>query len=307
MRALTIFAKAFRKLARQYHPDVAKDKKSAEEKFKEINEAYEVLSDPEKRKKYDTLGANWRHGSEFQPPPEWSQSRHRGGGSEQPEDFEFHFGGTGFSDFFESLFGAGGNGGQFFGRAPQGGEFSQKGSDVEADIMVTLEEVMRGSTRQISLQRNQGRGKQSVTETYQVKIPPGIREGQMIRLAGKGEAGFGKGGSGDLFLRVHYARHPDFRVQDSDIYYDLELAPWEAILGGKVEIPTLEGKASLKIPPGSEGGQTLRLRGQGLPKEGSGRGNLNAILRIQVPKSPNSQERELWEELARTSNFNPRS
>lgn len=290
--------KAFRKLAREYHPDVAKDKKTAEEKFKEINEAYDVLSDPEKRKKYDTLGANWEHGSEFQPPPGWQgRSSPFEGGQQSPEDFEFHFGGTGFSDFFESLFG---------GRQGSAREFSQRGSDVEADIMVTLEEVLKGSTRQISFQRNHADGSPGEKETYQVKIPPGIREGQLIRLAGRGETGTGKGGSGDLFLRVHYARHPDFRVKDADLYYDLELAPWEAVLGSKVTVNTLDGALSIKIPTNSQGSQTLRLRGQGLPKADGNRGDLHAILKIQVPQNSSGKELSLWEELAKNSSYNPR-
>src|SRR6267378_328889 len=206
---------AFRKLARKYHPDVAKDKKTAEEKFKEINEAYEVLSDPEKRRKYDQLGANWNQPGGFQPPPDW------GGGGAQPGGgyyqwsggdrgggIDFEFGGTGFSDFFESFFG-GGRGRSAFGGFGQRTASAERGSDVEADIMVPLEEALNGATRQVSLRRA---GSKKV-ETYQVKIPRGVREGQRIRLAGQGEAGERGGKSGDLFLRVRLARHPDFSVE----------------------------------------------------------------------------------------------
>ena len=207
---------AFRKLARKYHPDVAKDKKTAEEKFKEINEAYEVLSDPEKRKKYDQLGANWNQPGGFQPPPDW-------GGGAQPGGYyqwsggdgggiDFEFGGTGFSDFFEAFFG-GGRGRSAFGGFGQRQRTAERGSDVEADIMVTLEEALHGATRQVSLRRA---GSKKV-ETYQVKIPRGVREGQRIRLAGQGEAGERGGQSGDLFLRVRLARHPDFTVEGADL------------------------------------------------------------------------------------------
>src|SRR5216110_3636914 len=223
---------AFRKLARKYHPDVAKDKKAAEEKFKEINEAYEVLSDPEKRTKYDQLGAGWNRPGGFQPPPGWG-AQQPGGGFRQYEwaggdngGVQFEFGGTGFSDFFEAFFG-GGRGRSAFGGFGQRGTMAESGSDVEADIMVTLEEALHGLTRQVSLRRA-GFKK---TETYQVKIPRGVREGQRIRLAGQGEAGERGGKSGDLFLRVRLARHPDFSVEGSDLVHEVKIAPWQTVLG----------------------------------------------------------------------------
>src|SRR6187401_2861900 len=222
---------AFRKLARKFHPDVAKDKKAAEEKFKEINEAYEVLSDPEKRKKYDQLGADWNRPGGFQPPPQWQGQQQPGGGFYQwggdGGGVEFEFGGTGFSDFFEAFFGGGrsrgGFGGAGFGSRPRGAE---RGSDVEADIMVTLEEAFHGSKRTVSLRR----GNSDKIETYQVKIPKGVHEGQRIRLAGQGEAGAGGGKSGDLFLRVRLARHPDFTVEGSDLIHEAKVPPWQAAL-----------------------------------------------------------------------------
>lgn len=321
--------KAFRKLARQHHPDVAKNKKEAEEKFKEINEANEVLSDPEKRKRYDALGANWKQGAEFRPPPGWESfgggargtRPGRGGGG-----VEFEFGGTGFSDFFEQIFG-----GRRGGGAGAGGfrfdqeDLAERGRDLEADIMVTLEEALQGSVRSISLRRAvvcehcngsgvvgrkpcprcSGSGQVARAETHQVKIPAGVTEGQRLRVGGKGESGSGGGSAGDLFLTVRLAGHPDFRVEGSNLFYDADLAPWEAVLGTSVSVPTLEGQVSIKIPPGTQTGQRLRVRGRGLGKEGA-RGDLYIVARIQVPAAISDEERKLWEQLGKASGFRPR-
>ena len=319
--------RAFRKLALKYHPDVAKDKTNAEERFKELNEANEVLSDPEKRKKYDALGANWKQGQDFKPPPDWGEKF----GGRQPwaegdeGGFEFQFGGTGFSDFFENLFGMRGGGVDSSRRGGfDGEEFSQRGRDVEADIMVTMEEALRGSTRAVSLRRSVpcdkcggtgrvdkqvcpqcgGRRQISRAETYQVKIPAGVYEGQLLRLGGQGERGIGEGQSGDLYLRVRFAQHPDYRVETGDLYYDLEIAPWDAVLGTTVSVPLLDGRANLKIPAGSRNGQRFRLRGKGLPQRGGGRGDLFAVLSLQPPKHVGERERALWEQLRRESNSN---
>ncbi|MFN2541792.1 MAG: DnaJ C-terminal domain-containing protein [Chthoniobacterales bacterium] len=288
---------AFRKLARKYHPDVAKDKKAAEEKFKEINEAYEVLSDPEKRKKYDQLGADWNQPGGFQRPPQWG-GQPGGGRSYQwsggDGGVEFEFGGTGFSDFFEAFFG-GGRGRSAFGGFGGQQATAERGADVEADIMVTLEEALHGSTRTVSLRRA---GSNKV-ESYQVKIPRGVHEGQRIRLAGQGEAGARGGKSGDLFLRVRLARHPDFSVEGSDLVHEEKIAPWQAVLGMELMVPTLEGKVRLKVSPGTQGGQRFLLRGRGLPSASGKRGDLYVELQIQIPKKLTERERQVWDELAK--------
>ncbi len=297
--------KAFRKLARQHHPDVAKDKKAAEEKFKEINEAQEVLNDPEKRKKYDQLGANWNAPEGSYPP----QARHHGGDMDQ----EFHFGGTGFSDFFEQYFSGGTrygfpqDEGAGFGQAhsPSG---KRRGSDIEGDILVTLEEAMHGTVRPISLQTVNRQTGQADTHTFQVRIPPGATDGRRIRVPGQGEPGRGGAPAGDLFLRVRHAAHPDYSSQEADILYDLDIAPWEAVLGSEVLVPTLDGSIKLKIPAHAGSGQKLRVRGRGLPKGKTGeRGDFYVVLHVQLPATLSEEERGLWEKLRDISTFQPRS
>jgi curved DNA-binding protein len=286
--------KSFRKLAREFHPDVAKDKKKAEEKFKEINEAYEVLSDADKRKKYDELGANWKSGAEFRPPPGY------GGGYGGGQTFRggqtggFEFGGTGFSDFFEQMFGAQRRGGGFPGRGGQGDfadePMAEPSRDIEGDIMVTLEEAKRGSVRTVTVRR------ENRTDSHQVKIPAGITEGQKLRIAGRGEGG------GDLYLRIRLAKHPDFEVDGHNLIYELELAPWEAALGAEIAVPTLDGKVNIKIPAGTASGQKLRVRGRGLGKTG----DLLVATKIVLPPKISDAQKKLWEQLAKESKFNPR-
>lgn len=308
---------AYRKLARKYHPDVNPGDKSAEDKFKEVNEAYEVLSDPEKRKRYDALGPNWKAGEEFRPPPGWDESR---------VDVGDMFGGGrggGFSDFFETLFGRGGV------RARGGPGFAMRGSDIEAEIELALEEAHRGGTRSLTLQTTEtcpechgtgskenkrhcplcrGAGVIPRPKVLEVTIPSGVRDGSMIRLAGQGEAGL-RGGAprGDLFLRVRLMPHRLFEVTgENDVQVELPVAPWEAALGAKVMVPTLEGPVEMTIPPGTQAGQRLRLRGRGLNRRGGGRGDQYAKLKIVNPPTLTPAEREYFEKLRTESRFNAR-
>jgi curved DNA-binding protein len=329
--------KAFRKLARQYHPDVAKNKKEAEEKFKEVNEAYEVLGDAEKRKRYDELGANWKTGQEFRPPPGWESFAQGGGfngGEGRGGSYEFHFGGTGFSDFFEQIFGSlnrGGRGGA--GQRPGFGgtglfeeDTGERGRDIEGDILVTLDEASKGAVRTVSVERQAicgtcggtgrkgnrvcptcgGGGRVARSEQFQVRIPPGVTEGQKLRIPGRGEGGVGGAAAGDMFLRVKMAKNPDFDVDGHDLIHETEVAPWEAVLGAQVSVPTLEGRVNIKIPPGTQNGQRLRVRDRGLPARGGEHGDLIVVVRIQVPERISDKERALWEQLARESKFTPK-
>lgn len=305
--------KAFRKLARQYHPDVAENKKAAEEKFKEINEAYEVLSDPQKREKYDQLGSRWKEGAGFEPPPGWQSYGGRGtrpAGTSGGE--EFHFGGTGFSDFFEQFFGGGSRfafGENGFGSSEEfrHARVPMRGDDIEGDILVTLDEAMRGSVRSISLQRTNPRTGQTEAHSFKVRIPAGVQEGQTIRVTGKGGEGASGGASGDLYLRVRFAAHPDFHVRGANLYHNLDLAPWEAVLGTTVSVPTLDGRVNVRIPPGTNNGQQFRVRLRGLPKGQNGqRGDLFVVVNVQLPQQISEEEHKLWEQLSKVSRFNPR-
>jgi curved DNA-binding protein len=307
---------AFRKLARKYHPDVNKAS-GAEDKFKEINEANEVLSDKEKRSRYDRLGSAWQNGEEFTPPHGWTYST-GGGRSGGVTGAEF----SDFSDFFESLFGgnfsargAGGGGGG--GMGGFGGRGAARrtvprdvpGEDQEYRIHIPLVDAMRGAERTIGMEV-QELGEDGRVRTrrrnFDVKIPKGINSGQRIRLAGQGSPGTGKAPPGDLYLTVELEPHDKFRVEGHDLHTDLPVAPWEAALGAKIPLQTLTGELSISIPPGTSSGQKLRLKGKGLPNPRGEDGDLYAHIKIVTPKTLSKKEKEAWENLASASSFNPR-
>jgi curved DNA-binding protein len=283
--------KTYRKLARKFHPDINPGNKQAEERFKEINEAYEVISNPEKRKRYDELGTGWQHGQSFKAPPGFERHYSQQG---FPNREEFHFGGTGFSEFFESMFG-----GASFRNHPGTG-FENKGQDIEGDLTVTIEEAYHGVTRSISVQHN---GKD---ETYHVKIPPGLRSGAKLRLAGRGKEGLRGGARGNLYLTIHHVPHPFLHFEENDLVYDLDVSPWEAVLGTTLTFSTLSQKVKLKITPGTQNGTRLKLKGQGYKFSGKEAGDLIVETHVEVPKEISDEERKSWEELARKSRFNPR-
>jgi len=289
--------RAYRKLARKYHPDVSSEP-DAEERFKEVKEAYEVLKDPEKRAAYDQLGSRWREGQDFQPPPGWDAGFEFSGGGFTDADAAH------FSEFFESLFG--GRGAHFHSGGRRRRR-SYKGEDHHAKILIRLEDAYQGATRSIQLQVPELTPDGHVTlrrRTLQVKIPKGIAAGQQIRLAGQGAPGVEGGPAGDLYLEVEFEPHPLYQVEGRDVYLTLPIAPWEAALGAKVQVPTLGGRVDLKIPAGSQSGQKLRLKGRGLP--GKTPGDQYVVLKIVVPRKLDEKGRALFEQMAREIPFNPR-
>ena len=323
--------KAFRKLARQYHPDIAKDKVAADRMFKEINEANEVLSDPAKRQQYDELRTGWKERQARAQRPaggetsrtgwrQWSEAQNEADSARK----SYRFDGTGFSDFFEEFFGSGGVYSRY-GRRGQASDpftfaskersrkfkgttqrgFTVRGADVEGDIAVTLEEVFNGSVREVTMRRQKRSGVEE-KDTFKVRIPPAVREGQRLRVPGKGDPGYGDGQAGDLFLNIRYALHPQFRVQDDDLVYVLELAPWEAVLGTVAHVPTPDGGVSVRIPEGAHAGSQVRVRGRGLPHTDGSRGDLLLPVTIDVPEKVGDREKALWKQLSEESNFNPR-
>ncbi|MFH1625045.1 MAG: J domain-containing protein [Pseudomonadota bacterium] len=303
----------YRKLARKYHPDVNPDKKEAEEKFKEINEAYEVLGDPEKKVKYDQLGANWQAGAEFTPPPGWEGVHVRMGDF---GDFSGMGGLGGFSDFFSSLFEQGPRGG--FSQRTSRRRRQARGADIDAELKISLEEAYNGGRRSVTLQKSEicstckgttivdkkscstchGMGMIPKPRRLDIKIPPGVKDGSRIRLAEQGEEGIGGGPPGNLYLHITLEPHRHFTVLDDDIQIELPLMPWEAIMGTEVEVSTLKGYVKMKIPPDTQAGQRLRLKGLGLSKKGGGRGDQYVKIKIVVPKAVSEKERGLYGELA---------
>ena len=289
--------RAYRKLARRYHPDVSKEA-GAEDKFKELGEAYEVLRDPQKRRAYDQLGQRWQHGQEFRPPPGWESGFEFSGGGFTEADAGR------FSDFFETL----------FGRIKPGfgahrAEYRARGEDLHARLEISLEEAHRGATRTVSLNipeyDEQGRLEQR-TRTLKVRIPKGVTRGQRIRLAGEGGRGFGAGSpSGDLYLEVDFSPHPLFQAEGRDVFLTLPVAPWEAALGTQVSIPTLGGNVEMKVPPNSQSGRKLRLKGRGLP--GKPPGDQFVVLRIETPPADSDAVRNAYRRFAQAAPFNPRA
>lgn len=321
--------KAYRKLARKFHPDLNPGDKAAEEQFKQVQAAYDVLANPEDRKLYDQYGENWRavKSGAGAPPPGWEQAQRAGGprqGSAEPgfdfSDFDFggfrSAGGEGF-DIFEEIFSRSGR-----GRGPRRG----RGRDVEAELELSLEEAHRGGRRSLQMQTAQvcptcngtgvkdgktcntcgGAGEVLRPKNIEVNIPAGVRDGSTIRLPGQGGVGSDGSEPGDLYLRIRLRPHPLFHVNGDDLEVELRIAPWEAVLGAKVEAPTIDGKVEVTVPPGTNTGQRLRLRGQGLNKRNGGRGDEYVRMKIVVPKDVSSEERRLYEELQRTSRFDPR-
>lgn len=321
--------KAYRKLARKFHPDLNPGDKSAEEQFKLLQEAYEVLSNADDRKLYDQYGDNWRavKAGAGAPPPGWEarQSTGRSAGGAPGFDFgDFDFSsfrapgaGAGGFDIFEELFGGAGRG---------GGRRGGRGRDVEAQLELSLEDAHRGGRHTIQLQAAQvcptcdgtgeldgricdtcgGNGEVLRPKTIEVNIPAGVRDGSTVRLAGQGGAGSNGSEPGDLYMRIRLRPHPTFTVKGDDLEVDLPIAPWEAVLGAKVDVPTIDGRVEVTVPSGAKSGQRLRLRGQGLNKRKGGRGDEYARLRIVVPSDVSPEERQAYEELKRVSRFEPR-
>jgi curved DNA-binding protein len=285
--------KAYRKLARKYHPDVSKEP-DAEKRMKEVNEAYAVLSDTEKRAAYDQLGNRWQTGQDFQPPPGW--------------DAGFEFSGDGahggqaadFSDFFASLFGRA-------GRDRGTGDYQMRGGDHHAKMLIDLPDAYHGATRTITLRAAKlDASGRVVTEerTLNVQIPKGVKEGQHIRLAGQGSPGMGGGPAGDLYLEVQFSPDPRFRVEGRDVYESVPVAPWEATLGATIEVPTPSGNVQVKVPAGSQAGRKLRLKGRGIP--GIPSGDLYLVLEVVLPPADTDKARQIYQTMARELAFNPR-
>lgn len=290
--------RAYRKLARKYHPDINKES-SAEGKFKQLNEAYEVLGDPGKRTKYDQLGSGWDG--------QFANQGYQGG-----ENAQYHFSNADpgqFSDFFQNLFGGGGWNFAEENRFPGGGVRQRRGRDHETVINISLADAYHGANKSIELERNEPGSDGRPTRTrrsYDITIPQGVTDGSLIRLAGQGGSGSGGGDAGDLFLRVNILPDSRFTLNGHDLATTVDIAPWEAALGGKVQVSTVDGRINLAVPAGTQSGQTLRVRGKGMPVAPARFGDLLVNVRIVVPQHLTTRERHLFEELAKESRFDPR-
>ncbi|MDZ7583261.1 MAG: DnaJ C-terminal domain-containing protein [Thiobacillus sp.] len=293
--------KAFRKLARKYHPDVSKEK-DAEARMKDLNEAYAVLSDPEKRATYDQLGKDYQPGQDFRPPPDWDAGFEFSGHGYAPDEA------AGFSDFFEQIFGRAGMGGRGFGQAhARRGSVRAQGEDHHAKVLLDLEDAFTGATRQISLRvpKMDAQGRVTLeSRTLNVKTPRGIKAGQVIRLAGQGAPGNGGGAAGDLLLEVQFKPHPRFRVEGRDLFLKLPVAPWEAALGAVVSVDLPGGAVKVRIPEGAQSGRQLRVRGRGIPGEPPG--DLLLTIEVMLPPADTPRAREFYEQMAKEFAFDPR-
>jgi len=290
--------RAYRKLARKFHPDVSKES-DAEAKFKELGEAYEVLKDPKKRAAYDQLGSQWKAGQDFRPPPGWE------GGFEFRDVSGVGPDIGGFSDFFESLFG---QGARRSGGTRRTGGFRMRGEDHHAKVAIDLQDSYSGASRSITLQvpESDAQGRVHMRpRTLSVRIPKGVRQGQQIRLAGQGGAGFGGGEAGDLYLEIEFNPSGKYRAEGADVFLDLPVAPWEAALGATVKAPTPSGPVDLKIPANSQAGRKLRLKGRGIPARQPG--DLYVVLQIALPPADTAERRQLYEQMKREFAFNPRA
>lgn len=301
--------KAYRRLARKYHPDVSQEA-DAENQFKEIKEAYEVLGDPEKRKKYDTLGSQWQGGDPF------------GAGGFDPRGSQADFGNFSsfthtfddadfdqFSDFFAEMFGGGRSssknrhdpfGQGFADQFNQQQRRPQKGQDLNTELTIALQEALKGTERNLKLKTRQG------AKSLKAKIPAGIQEGQQVRLKGQGGAGQHGGPKGDLLVKVHIKVPKDYAIKDQDIYQYVPITPWEAALGDKIKVNTLHGRINVSIPAGSQTGKTLRFSGKGLPKSKTKKGDYLVVLQIQVPPAKTEEEKQFYQDMKQKMPFNPR-